>query len=61
LLPKTLDREAIRKELEAVAADLRGAKGEGQATGMAMKHLKGKGLAVLGEDVAVAVKEIRAG
>jgi uncharacterized protein YqeY len=61
LLPRTLDPEAIRRELEAVAAELKGAKNDGQATGLAMKHLRGKGLAVQGEDVAAAVKEIRAG
>jgi uncharacterized protein YqeY len=61
LLPQTLDRAAIHKELEPVAAELRGAKNDGQATGMAMKHLKQKGLAVLGEDVAAAVKELRWG
>jgi uncharacterized protein YqeY len=60
LLPKTLDRAAIRKELGPVAAELKGAKSDGQATGLAMKHLKQKGLAVLGEDVAAAVKELRA-
>jgi uncharacterized protein YqeY len=61
LLPQTLDRQAIRQELEPVAAELRAAKADGQATGLAMKHLKGKGLAVLGDDVAAVVKDIRAG
>jgi uncharacterized protein YqeY len=61
LLPKALDQAAVRKELEAIAADLRGAKNDGQATGLAMKHLKQKGLAVLGEDVATAVKQLRTG
>jgi uncharacterized protein YqeY len=61
LLPKTLDQAAIRKELEPLAADLKAAKNDGQATGIAMKHLKQKGLAVLGEDVAAAVKQLRAG
>ena len=61
LLPKTLDRDAIRRELAAVAAELKAAKSDGQATGLAMKHLKQKGLAVLGEDVSAAVKEMRAG
>jgi uncharacterized protein YqeY len=61
LLPQTLDREAIRKELEPVAADLREARADGQATGLAMKHLKAKGLVVLSEDVAAVVKDIRAG
>lgn len=59
LLPKTLDQAAIQKELEPLAAELKGAKSDGQATGMAMKHLKQKGLAVLGEDVAAAVKQLR--
>ena len=61
LLPRTLDQAAIRKELEPIAAQLKGAKNDGQATGMAIKHLKQKGLAVLGEDVAAAVKQLRAG
>jgi uncharacterized protein YqeY len=61
LLPKTLDQAAIGKELEPIAADLKAAKNDGQATGMAMKHLKQKGLAVLGEDVAAAVRQLRAG
>jgi uncharacterized protein YqeY len=61
LLPRTLDQAAIRKELEPIAAELKGAKSDGQATGLAMKHLKPKGLAVLGEDVAAAVKQIRSG
>jgi uncharacterized protein YqeY len=61
LLPRALDREAIRQELQPIVADLRGAKNDGQATGLAVKHLKGKGLAVPGEDVAAAVRDIRAG
>jgi hypothetical protein len=60
LLPKTLDQAAIRKELEAIAGELKTANNDGQATGLAMKHLKQKGLAVLGEDVAAAVKQLRA-
>jgi uncharacterized protein YqeY len=59
LLPKTLDQAAIKKELESIAAELKAAKNDGQATGTAMKHLKQKGLAVLGEDVAAAVRQIR--
>jgi uncharacterized protein YqeY len=61
LLPRALDQAAIRKELEQIAAELKGARNDGQATGLAMKHLKGKGLAVLGEDVAAVVKDLRAG
>jgi hypothetical protein len=61
LLPRTLDRAAVRRELAPLTADLKGAKNDGQATGLAMKHLKQQGLAVLGEDVAAAVQELRAG
>ena len=61
LLPRTLDQAAIRQHLEPILPALRGAKNDGQATGLAMKHLKQEGLAVLGEDVAAAVKELRGG
>ena len=61
LLPKALDRAAVKKELEPIAAELKGAKNDGQATGLAIKHLKQKGLSVPGEEVAAAVKELRAG
>jgi uncharacterized protein YqeY len=61
LLPRTLDRDAIRNELGPILAELKAARNDGQATGLAMKHLKGKGLTVLGEDVAAAVKDLRAG
>jgi uncharacterized protein YqeY len=61
LLPRTLDRATIRRELEPLVADLKAVKNDGQATGLAMNHLKRKGLAVLGEDVAAAIKELRAG
>jgi uncharacterized protein YqeY len=61
LLPRTLDRDAILRELAPLAAELKAAKNDGQATGLAMKHLKQKGAAVLGEDVAAAVKQLRAG
>jgi uncharacterized protein YqeY len=61
LLPATLDRAAIKRELGPIVADLKGAKNDGQATGLAVKHLKQKGLAVPGEEVSAAVKELRAG
>jgi uncharacterized protein YqeY len=61
LLPKTLDQAAIQKELQAIAAELKAAKNDGQATGLAMKYLKPKGLSVQGEDVAAAVKQLRTG
>jgi uncharacterized protein YqeY len=61
LLPATLDQDAILRELDPIADQLRAAKNDGHATGLAVKHLKQKGLAVLGEDVAAAVKRLRAG
>jgi uncharacterized protein YqeY len=59
LLPQTLDVEAIVKALEPVRADILNAKGDGQATGVAMKHLKSLSLSVQGQDVSSAVKQIR--
>ena len=59
LLPQTLSVAEIGAELAAVADAVRGAKNDGQATGVAMKHLKGRGLRVLGDDVAAAVRALR--
>ena len=61
LLPDTLSVEEIAGHLGEVADALRAAKNDGQATGVAMKHLKPKGLRVLGDDVSAAVKKIRGG
>jgi len=61
LLPATLDADAIGKALAAVRAEIANAKSDGQATGVAMKHLKGLSLNAQGQDVATAVKQIRAG
>ena len=61
LLPDTLSAEEIGTHLAEVADALRAAKNDGQATGIAMKHLKPKGLRVLGDDVSIAVKKIRGG
>jgi uncharacterized protein YqeY len=60
LLPSTLDTAAIETELASVAAELKAAKSDGQATGIAMKQLKQKGLTVRGEDVAAVVRKMRA-
>ena len=59
LLPETLGLAAIVTALEPVRAAIIGAKNVGQATGVAMKHLKAQGLNVVGQDVAVAVQTIR--
>ena len=60
LLPKRLDVDAIVAALQPVAAEIKAAKSEGQATGVAMKHLKASGSTVGGKDVQEAVKKIRA-
>ncbi len=58
LLPTTLTVEQIVAEL-AEAADVKTAKNDGAAVGLAMKFLKPKGLKVLGDDVKKAVEQIR--
>src|SRR5262245_16755888 len=60
LLPQQLGVEAIVAALAAVAADIKAAKSEGQATGVAMKHLKASGATAGGKDVQEAVKRMRA-
>lgn len=59
LLPQTLDPAAIAAALEAVRAELVNAKSDGQATGVAMKHLKGLSLNAQGQDVSAVVKQFR--
>ncbi|MFL5246031.1 MAG: GatB/YqeY domain-containing protein [Gemmataceae bacterium] len=59
LLPATLDAQAIVQALLPIKDDIVSAKSDGQATGLAMKHLKGLSLSVQGQDVSAAVKEIR--
>jgi uncharacterized protein YqeY len=60
LLPQTLDAAAIGKALEPVRADILAAKNDGQAMGVAMKHLKALGLKTQGQDVSAAVQALRA-
>lgn len=60
LLPKTLDPEEIVAALEPVKDALLAAGNDGQATGIAMKHLKAEGAAVTGKDVSAAVRAMRA-
>jgi len=59
LVPKTWDAARIASELAPVAAEIKAAKSDGQATGVAMKHLKGLGATVEGKDVGDAVKKLR--
>lgn len=61
LLPAQLSIEQIVEKLAPQHDAIKAAKADGQATGIAMKHLKGAGEAVNGNDVAAAVKKIRAG
>jgi uncharacterized protein YqeY len=58
-LPKTLGVDEIVAALAAVADPIKAAGNDGQATGVAMKHLKSTGALVNGKDVSEAVKKIR--
>lgn len=61
LLPAYLTAEQVTAELTSagLVEQVKSAKNEGQATGVAMKHLKGKGLAVEGDEVKKAVTAMR--
>jgi len=60
LLPKALGAPEIQALLDGVKDAIRAAGNDGQATGVAMKHLKSVGASAGGADVAKAVKAIRA-
>jgi hypothetical protein len=60
LLPQTLGVAQIVEALTPVREQIRVAANDGQATGVAMKHLKASGATVSGRDVTEAVKQIRA-
>lgn len=59
LLPKSLSVEEIAALLAPVADAIKAAGNDGQATGIAMKHLKTAGASVNGKDVGAAVKTLR--
>ncbi len=59
LLPKTLTVDEIVAALAPVTDAIQAAGNDGQATGVAMKHLKPSGTVVEGKDVGQAVKQIR--
>ena len=59
LLPKTLDVDQIVEALSGTADAIKAAGNDGQATGVAMKHLKTSGTAVTGKDVSQAVAKMR--
>ena len=60
LLPKRMTLDEIVAALEPQREAIRAAKNDGQATGIAMKHLKGSGAAFDGNDASEAVKKLRA-
>ena len=59
LLPAGLSLEQVVEALGPVHAEIRAAKADGPATGIAMKHLKTQTVTVDGKDVAAAVRHIR--
>lgn len=59
LLPKMLSVAEIIAALGPVEEGIKAAGNDGQATGVAMKHLKPQGLAVDGKDVSEAVRQLR--
>jgi uncharacterized protein len=58
-LPKSLGVAEIVAALAPVAEAVKAAGNDGQATGVAMKHLKGLGAEVNGKDVSAAVRQLR--
>jgi uncharacterized protein YqeY len=59
LLPKALSADAIAAALAPVADAIRAAKSDGQAMGVAMKHLKSTGAVVDAPAVQQALKTLR--
>jgi len=59
LLPTVLTVEEIKTALADLTEQIKSAKNDGMATGLAMKFLKPKGLKVLGDDVKKAVEQLR--
>ncbi len=60
LLPAALSVDAVTEALAPVAEALRAAKSDGQAMGVAMKHLKTSGAVVESAAVQEAIKRLRA-
>lgn len=59
LLPKSLSPEAIQQALASQIDAIKAAKNDGQAMGIAMKHLKASGATVEAADVTAALKTMR--
>lgn len=60
LLPQYLTKDQICERLVADGIDVKSANNDGQAVGVAMKHLKQIGAAVEGGSVKTAVSQLRA-
>jgi uncharacterized protein YqeY len=60
LLPKAWDRTAIEAALAGARDELRAAKSDGQAMGVAMKALKAAGAVTSPDDVKAVVAAVRA-
>ncbi len=60
LLPAQMNAAEIVAALAGQIDAIKAAGNDGQATGIAMKHLKASGAAVNGAEVTAAVKQIRA-
>jgi uncharacterized protein YqeY len=58
-LPKSLSVDEIVSALAPALEAIKAAGNDGQATGVAMKHLKAAGAVVSGKDVTEAVKRVR--
>jgi uncharacterized protein YqeY len=61
LLPAQLSVVQIVAALDVARDAIKAAGSDGQATGIAMKHLKAVGASVNGAEVTAAVKQLRAG
>ena len=61
LLPAQMNVAQIVAALAGQIAAIKAAGNDGQATGIAMKHLKASGAVVSGGEVTAAVKQIRQG
>lgn len=59
LLPQQLGVQELKNKLEAKLSEIKNAKSDGQATGIAMKFFKEEKLSVDGNLVATIVKELR--
>lgn len=60
LLPKVVDKGVVLVHLTAIKDQLKAAKNDGQAMGVAMKSLKEAGLTVNADDVKAGVAAVRA-